>query len=198
MTALKNIALCQCTKCLRYFARNRDPSSDYVIDHRCEECFPQQGIPLAKIRGTLTDPLSLEILALLGEECAEVQQRNGKIVRWGWDADFEGTTQQHKLESELGDVLAALLIAIKNGKVTFEGVLAAANAKLEKFRVDAAGPRQRLLHAKVPEASATVLIGAAALHWMQPGERALVLGEARNLWCLGCGDPAPCPCENDE
>jgi hypothetical protein len=138
-------ALCQCVGCLKYLATNRTPTTT----QHCTEC--GGSMPLASIRGTLTDPLSIECLALISEECAEVQQRIGKILRWGWDADFEGTTQQHKLESEIGDLLAAMLVAINSGQITPLGVRHAMNDKLDKFREDAAGPRQRLLQAHVPD-----------------------------------------------
>lgn len=154
-------ALCQCTRCERYLTRNRTEFTFQI----CEACAVElgkvvdmpsgepiiEGIPLAKIRGTLTDPLKLELLSLLGEECGEVVQRKEKIVRWGLDADFEGTTQTHKLETELGDILAALDLLDYNGLVSIDRVLQRKREKMHKFREDAAGPRQRLLHARVPE-----------------------------------------------
>jgi hypothetical protein len=109
-----------------------------------------EGIPLAEIRGTLTDPKDLELLALLAEECSEVIQRVCKIIRWGWKADFHGTTQKYKLEGEMGDVQAVLELLDKNKLVRYQDVLLRMEEKLEKFQEDAAGPRQRLLHAEVP------------------------------------------------
>lgn len=154
-------AACQCTRCERYLTKNRTAYSWQI----CEACAVEtgkvvdmpngepviEGIPLAVLRGTLTDPLQLELLSLVSEECAEVIQRKEKIVRWGFDADFEGTTQTHKLETELGDILAALDLLDYNGLVSVDRVLARKREKMQKFREDAAGPRQRLLHAKVPE-----------------------------------------------
>lgn len=124
----------------------------------CVECWPggdfgSPGIPLARVRGTLTDPLKLEALAILDEEGHEIGQRCCKIIRWGFDADFQGTTQQHKLESEIGDKLAAIALAIYNGVITADGVMAAYVAKMDKFIEDAEGPRQRLLHLEVPNAA---------------------------------------------
>ena len=141
-------ALCQCKECGKYLTRDRSPD-DHV--GQCEECAPGHGYPLAKLRGTLTDPLRLELLSLLSEEGAEIIQRKEKIVRWGLDADFQGTTQTHKLESELGDLLAAIDLADYNGLVSYERILLRKREKMRKFREDAAGPRQRLLHARVPE-----------------------------------------------
>lgn len=146
---MSKAALCQCTRCFKYLARNRDPNSESRHKHECAECLPK-GIPLAQLRGTLVDPKMIELLALLAEECAEVTQRIMKIFRWGWDADFEGTTQRHKLEVELGDILASLKLLDHNGVLRYEDVLEKAEAKLNKFREDAAGPKQRLLHAEVP------------------------------------------------
>jgi NTP pyrophosphatase (non-canonical NTP hydrolase) len=146
--------LCQCTNCLRYLARDRLNDASF-INNMCEEC-ARNGIPLADI-GTLTDPAAIELLALLAEECAEVTQRAMKIMRWGWRADFQGTAQLDKLEDELGDLLAAILLGIHNGVIRRDGIVRAMHAKFAKFREDAAGPRQRLLHAVVPsEAIATL------------------------------------------
>lgn len=142
-------AKCQCTKCLKYVARDREVSLD-ERDHLCTEC--GGNLPLAQLRKALADPLSVELLGLMTEECGEVSQRIGKIMRWGWDADFEGTTQRFKLETELGDVCAAIALAIHNGLVTREGVHDAAVAKLRKLIEDVLGPRQRLQIAHVPTA----------------------------------------------
>ncbi len=140
-------AMCQCPWCLKYLETNRAPGAPYA-QSACTGC--GGNLKLAEIRGTLTRASDLEMLALIAEECGEVTQRIGKIVRWGWDATFEGTTQQAKLESELGDILAAVVLAGHNGHVVFQKIIDAANVKLQKFREDAAGPRQRLLHAEVP------------------------------------------------
>lgn len=144
---------------MRYLASDRDV--DGFGPQACEECMETEnhrrwaeghgdlglGIPLAKIRGPEgLGPLSVELLGLLVEECGEVGQRVGKVLRWGWDADFAGTTQRHKLEVELGDVLAAMILAIHNDLADECGF-----DKLMKLREDAAGPRQRLRHARVPE-----------------------------------------------
>lgn len=142
-------ALYQCIKYKRYLAKNRLNDASW-LNNCCVECVGPGGLPLAKLRGTLTDELSLEVLALLAEECAEVTQRVGKIVRWGWDADFEGTTQRHKLEVELGDVVANVLLAAHNDQVSLGRILNHATSKLEKYQDDAEGPRQRLLHAATP------------------------------------------------
>ncbi len=150
------VALCQCIKCARYLARNRLDDNTW-INNVCELC-ANGGIPLAQIRGTLSDPLSIELLALLSEECGETTQRNSKIMRWGWDANFEGTTQRDKLESELGDILAATVLLIHNKLITEDGLILAMQSKLKKFREDALGPRQRLLHAEVPPPGDVIVV----------------------------------------
>lgn len=143
------MALCQCLKCGCYLATSRNPLDMIPENHWCTEC--GGSCRIAVIRGTLVDPLQVELLALLDEEGHEVGQRIGKILRWGFDADFEGTTQRWKLENELGDLLAAMIIAEHNGLISIDEVMKHRNVKLAKFREDAAGPRQRLLHAKVPD-----------------------------------------------
>lgn len=141
-------ALCQCSVCGKYLVRDRHGTSRH--NNECRECLPNEGIPLAEIRGTLTTPLDLELLGLMAEECAEVIQRIGKIIRWGWSADFHGSSQKHKLQVELADVLVILELLDKNGIVKYQEVMLLMEEKLEKFREDAEGPKQRLLHAEVP------------------------------------------------
>ncbi len=154
-------ALCQCVRCLRYLAVNR--TADTTAPQLCVDCHPYSdgsgdvGIPLAEIRGPLTVPLDAEVIALVDEEAGEVIQRSGKIRRWGWKADFGGTTQLDKYHTELGDVLAAMLVAAYNGIIDLPAVISACRAKLDKFREDAAGPRQRLTVAAVPPATCIVL-----------------------------------------
>lgn len=141
-------ALCQCVQCGKYLAINRPDDNKWVHD-ACTRCGGE--MPLAELRGTLTDPRMIEGLAILSEECAEVQQRIGKILRWGWDADFEGTTQKHKLQLEIADICAVLDLLVHNGIIDEDEVCRLSEVKLDKFREDVAGPRQRLLHLEVPE-----------------------------------------------
>lgn len=172
----------QCIRCRRYLTQSRLNDASW-INNCCAECVTN-GIPLARVRATLSDPLSHECLSVLAEECSEVIQRKEKIVRWGWDADYEGTTQQHKLESELGDVLATFIIAAHNGQITYSHVIEAANRKLEKFRQDAAGPRQRLLLAQTPTESAAGILAFWSMFEATDDERV----EAMTVWCSECGD----------
>jgi len=79
-------------------------------------------------------PAEAERLALLMEECAEVQQIIGKILRHGYeschpfDRKKDPTTNKENLEKELGDVSAALALLIQAGDVTIRNVT--------KFRAD--------------------------------------------------------------
>lgn len=171
-------ALCQCLLCHKYMSRDRDGFADLCTrpkhaegpcngyprsncpghltwriseaKHECCETCVDGGIPLAKIRGTLVDPKDLELLALLSEECAEVVQRVSKIIRWGWSADFHGSTQYDKLCSELGDVQAIVELLDHNKIVKYQDIMHKMEEKLDKLKDDAGGPRQRLLHAEVP------------------------------------------------
>jgi NTP pyrophosphatase (non-canonical NTP hydrolase) len=65
-------------------------------------------------------PAELERLALLSEECGEVIQIIGKIIRHGYEScnpnDPEGVTNRELLEKELGDVdfATALLCRAKD------------------------------------------------------------------------------------
>ncbi len=142
-------------RCEKYLTQNRVEFSSNPKHQCCEACCTE-GIPLAKIRGGLQDPLSIETLALMAEECGEVVQRIGKILRWGWEADFEGTTQQHKLETELGDILAGIALLAYNNQITYRGVERAYSAKINKLVEDNEGPKQRLLHAETPNATVPI------------------------------------------
>ena len=57
----------------------------------------------------------LEALALLSEECGEVVQIIGKIIRHGLDSNWNGRpTNRELLEQEIGDVLlAAGIVTVK-------------------------------------------------------------------------------------
>lgn len=141
-------APCQCAGCLRYLVRDRDPTSPQL----CASCAaPEVGIPLARIRGPESlSPTQVEGLSLVAEECAEVVQRVTKTLRWGADCEWGGRSMSQLTESECGDVLAVLAVAIHNGLLTSEGIARAARRKLEQFREDRAGPAQRTRHVALP------------------------------------------------
>ena len=158
---MSEVALCQCLNCHKYLAENRLGDGAW-LNNNCTECAGSGGLRLADIRGTLTNPKMLEVLSLISEECAEVIeaadiskaaarviQRVSKIIRFGWEADFDGTSQQHKLEVELGDLFAAVTLGVLNGLVDLQRIEDHQMNKIKKFVEDANGPRQRLMHAKV-------------------------------------------------
>lgn len=138
-------APCQCPTCGRYLADNRAPGS---LDS-CTACGGT--LRLSRVRQE-TDEEAVELLALAAEEAAEVVQRCTKITRWGMDADFAGTTQREKLEREIGDLVAAVVLLAHStgGLVDPLEVGSHAAAKLDALRFDAAHARQHLLHAAVP------------------------------------------------
>jgi hypothetical protein len=80
-------------------------------------------------------PAETERLALLMEECAEVQQMIGKILRHGYEScnpyDQLRTTNRALLERELGDAYLALLLMTEAGDVTPERIAERKDAKRE-------------------------------------------------------------------
>lgn len=67
------------------------------------------------------NPAQAERLALLLEECGEVVQAIGKILRHGYGSKhptMPGPTNDEALEQELGDVLAAMKLLADAGDIT--------------------------------------------------------------------------------
>lgn len=189
-------AACLCAECKRYLARDRVPGEEL-----CAECV-HTGVPLAVVREPITDPRSVEALALVGEEASEViteavallsrssagvVKRVGKLLRWGWEADHQGTTQRDKLESELGDVFAVVALLVHNGMVTTEGLVSAYQAKLEAYREDAAGPRQRVQTLAVP-AHGEPTFWHVDVHDVEPAEIPEALRALMQIPCHYEGD----------
>lgn len=85
-------------------------------------------------------PAEAERLALLMEECSEVQQVIGKILRHGYashhpkDRKARPTTNRQYLEKELGDVMAAMGLCLKAGDVNSEKVDGFCNGKLANVK----------------------------------------------------------------
>ena len=75
----------------------------------------------------------IERLALLVEECAEVQQVVGKILRHGYESTNptirNSVTNRTLLESELGDVSYAINLMIKAKDVTLSAIETAQDEK---------------------------------------------------------------------
>lgn len=85
-----------------------------------------------------------ERLAILIEECAEVQQASTKILRFGRESinPYSEISNAERLEQELGDLLAMifLTIAAEGGN----SVIDAAVAKLEKLKTYSDQPTELL------------------------------------------------------
>ncbi len=82
-------------------------------------------------------PAQAERLAILSEECGEVIQAIGKILRHGYASidptgQKEGSNRQ-QLERELGDIKACITIMHDAGDVMGEEIYIAAQKKLKKL-----------------------------------------------------------------
>tara|TARA_B100000959_G_scaffold64984_1_gene68852 strand:+ start:33343 stop:33609 length:267 start_codon:yes stop_codon:yes gene_type:complete len=71
-----------------------------------------------------------EILTILSEECAEVIQCSAKLQRFGVNDE----RNQKKLESEVGDVMAMILILHYYGVVSDVGIKKQIKRKLRKLK----------------------------------------------------------------
>jgi NTP pyrophosphatase (non-canonical NTP hydrolase) len=76
----------------------------------------------------------METLLILNEECGEVAQAISKCFRFGKDGEWDGTTNQRRLEAEIGDVLAMIDILIENSYISDSNVNASRKAKKEKLK----------------------------------------------------------------
>jgi NTP pyrophosphatase (non-canonical NTP hydrolase) len=76
-----------------------------------------------------------EVMAILQEECAEVVQAVSKINRFGLESSWQGVTNKEALITEIGDVLAVILILLEQTdiNITEEEVFAAIEAKNKKL-----------------------------------------------------------------
>jgi hypothetical protein len=79
-------------------------------------------------------PAQVEALALLMEECAEVQQVIGKILRHGLYSYHPdgGPPNQVLLIDECGDILAALEVAKRVGLLSADRLRVARDGKLQR------------------------------------------------------------------
>jgi NTP pyrophosphatase (non-canonical NTP hydrolase) len=78
-------------------------------------------------------PAELEGLAILAEECGEVVQRVGKILRHG-KRKWDGTSNVERLESEVGDIQAIVEVLVDLGVVSAGELRQHRDEKLRKFR----------------------------------------------------------------
>jgi NTP pyrophosphatase (non-canonical NTP hydrolase) len=76
----------------------------------------------------------MQALVILQEECAEVTQAVAKCFRFGKDGEWDGTTNQRRLEAEIGDVLALIDILVENCYLSDACINASKKAKREKIK----------------------------------------------------------------
>jgi NTP pyrophosphatase (non-canonical NTP hydrolase) len=77
-----------------------------------------------------------ELLVILAEECAEVQQVASKSIRFGIDAVYQDVSNRTRLEQELGDFMAMFKLVLEEAHLSGDHIMECAEAKLikvEKF-----------------------------------------------------------------
>lgn len=82
-------------------------------------------------------PEQAEALALVAEECAEVQQIICKILRhglWSHRPKNPGISNQDELQKEVGDLMAALRVAEVQRLLEWGRVIQNRNAKLRRVQ----------------------------------------------------------------
>lgn len=79
-------------------------------------------------------PAEVERLALLSEECGEVIQAIGKILRHGYESCHpdSSVTNRENLEREIGDAYAAMTILIENEDVRSAQIRTFRSLKLDR------------------------------------------------------------------
>ncbi len=94
-------------------------------------------IPKKIARDTLT-PAEIERLAVLVEECAEVQQIAMKILRHGYEShnpfDAEKVTNRRLLQTEIGDLQLSIELLAKNKDVDLTRIAWAQIDKRERIK----------------------------------------------------------------
>ena len=80
-------------------------------------------------------PEVAELLAVLAEECGEVVQRVGKILRHGIDNanPYNGVMNRASLEDELTDIMTVVDLLSRLGILNWERINDAIPAKLERL-----------------------------------------------------------------
>ena len=71
-----------------------------------------------------------ELLVILMEECAEVQQEASKLIRFGSDC----WTDVLHFEKEIGDLLCMINLCHTQGLISEDAIIQAAEAKREKLK----------------------------------------------------------------
>ena len=71
-----------------------------------------------------------ELLIILMEECAEVQQEASKLIRFGSNTWADVLN----FEKEIGDLLCMIDLCYKQGLISEDAIIHAAEAKREKLK----------------------------------------------------------------
>jgi NTP pyrophosphatase (non-canonical NTP hydrolase) len=75
-----------------------------------------------------------EVLLIAQEECAEVIQAISKVFRFGKSDEYNGKTNQQRLEEEVGDLLCMIELMQQYGIVNPTNVLNANVSKRNKLK----------------------------------------------------------------
>jgi NTP pyrophosphatase (non-canonical NTP hydrolase) len=75
-----------------------------------------------------------EIMLIAQEECAEVIQAISKVFRFGENDEYNGQTNQQRLEEEVGDLLCMIELMQQYGVVNPTNVLNANVKKRNKLK----------------------------------------------------------------
>lgn len=78
-----------------------------------------------------------QVMSVLQEECAEVIQAVSKINRFGLDNEWDGVTNKQSLVTEIGDVLAIIIVLIEETDINISraDIDAAIEKKINKLKV---------------------------------------------------------------
>jgi NTP pyrophosphatase (non-canonical NTP hydrolase) len=82
------------------------------------------------------DEIIKETLLITQEECAEVTQAISKVFRFGMNAQYPAgaPTNKERLEEELGDLQAMIILLGQKGIISTKSVEFAAAEKIEKLK----------------------------------------------------------------
>jgi len=80
------------------------------------------------------DDKQKEIMLIAQEECAEVVQAISKVFRFGKTDEYNGQTNQQRLEEEIGDLMCMIELMQEYGIVNATNVLSANVKKRLKLR----------------------------------------------------------------
>lgn len=79
-------------------------------------------------------PEETELLAILAEECGEVVQIVGKILRHGYESNWQdGPTNRQQLSDEIGDVYLVAGMLVNSGSINIDDVINRIKTKPEKL-----------------------------------------------------------------